>query len=519
MRSRPSNFIPAVSLAVLAGLVVPMQSYLGNASSYPFPFSRLVVECLVLSVVLAAVLSLLSLVPKASAAVTALAVCVYLEAGPLSFGLPEINGGYVPELSSLPRSLADASVWAALIVLFLGFSKRIAPYLRWISLAALVLGCASLLDVSRPAGGSDAGQSASFQWQRDIALNVEFSTNRNVLVFVLDSVPGAYTTELVRNSPELKEKFPGFTVYDNLAMHDCTKYGLPGLVTGRFFDPAKDSPQTFPATMYGPDSMLAPYIAADASVYCVPDLLSYGYSNRPIVNRAPRPERKRGLSVFLEPSAEMPYLSLLCLSVYRMIPFAAKANFLYTRLRRNPFLSGSDDDFWHEHVMYSCLRASGLPFSGSSLCLLLVHTRGAHPPLVFDRDGNPLAKASVDDIHDLCYNPLWQLGRLLEVLRERGVYDRSTVIVAADHGLITAPPLGLGRNPRDSSILWVKGEGAQGALKIAETKTSNCRIAPLVKALAERPLSPEEIGGLLSVSPRHYLYETSTKGYEEYDVP
>ena len=94
---------------MVLALVVPLQAFLGNASLYPFGLARLVLELGVVFAALTLVLFLLFLLSARFLRGTlhgillGAAVCVYLESGVLSAGLPEINGAFAPELAVASR--------------------------------------------------------------------------------------------------------------------------------------------------------------------------------------------------------------------------------------------------------------------------------------------------------------------------------------------------------------------------------------------------------------------------------
>ena len=494
------SIVTAAAVAAVAAVVLPLQTYLGNAALYPFGPGRLVLELGVAFAALTVALFALLVVSARflrgalHGLVVAAAACVYLESGVLSFGLPEINGAFAPELAVFSRGVVDCCVWALLLLVGLAASRWIRPVAHYAALTLLALGVASLFDVKREAAPADGGSAASafargFEWQLDVVDNFRLSRERNVLVFILDSMPGNVSTDLMKHSPDLAAKFPGFVAFtNNVGMHDCTKRGLPGLMTGRYFDPESSSKAEYPMSMYGEESFLAPYVRAGAEVSFAPDFLPYGFTNVKIERRAQvKGKQKHGWAALLRRSKEVPYLSLFDVTVFRLAPYVAKAPFLYAKIRHDPMFGQDESNFWYEHAMYPRLAAA--PFTDAKAVLGVFHTRGAHPPLVFDRDGNRLGKAGWgrDSLAALVFNPIYNLSKLMDVLREKGVYDKSLIMVLADHGVGIAP-CAKGHHPSESAILWVKPEGAEGAFAYCGTPTGYSKVAAFMKsAVNERP--------------------------------
>lgn len=525
MTTKP--FLPSVAVAAVVTVILPLQSFLGNESLYPFGIGRLSVELGVAFAATTAVFAaLFAVVGRRGRGVAqwlavAAAACAYLEAGPLSAGLPEINGAFAPELAVASRGVWDCCAWAVLLAGGLAAARWL-PGRAHIAAAALAaLALASLFDVKRDGGASPAGNpgggiSSGFEWQLDVVENFRLSRERNVLVFIQDSMPGSVSTDIVKSSPDLAAKFPGFVAFtNNVGMHDCTKRGLPGLMTGRYFDPLSSSKVEYPMSIYGADSFLMPYVESGAEVSFAPDFLPYGYTNAKVEKRAKVTGRqKHGWAALLRRSKEVPYLSLFDVTVFRIAPYLAKAPFLYAKIRHDPMFEQDESNFWYEHAMYPRLAAAG--FTSAKTVLGVFHTRGAHPPLVFDRDGRRLGTVGwgSKSLPDLVRNPLYNLARLMDALREKGVYDKSLVVVVADHGVGIAPHTPP-HHPSESAILWVKPEGASGPLAYCGTPTGYSRIAAFMRSAATASPSAADAEAALREEDRLFRYQDADDRYHD----
>lgn len=482
-----NSLIAAVSLAASVAVIIPIQSYLGNSDLYPFSLVRLLPELLAIFAAFAGGLFALGLlgdrfrVPVSSWLV-ALLLCVYLESGLLSAGIPELNGGYVKELENFGFGIADSCIWVGLLAAFGLCSRWLKPYLHWIAAAVLLLMCASLFDVKRveALAEGEMAKATGYENQPTVVANVKYSPTRNVLVFILDSMPGENSAEVMRNNAELRRKFPGFTAYPrNIGMHECTKRGIPGLLTGEHFDPAKVKASEYPMTMYGESSFVTAASRAGWNVAFSPDLLPYGFTNLPVERRVSQIEKQRSRDALavLRRSREVPYLSLIDMVVFRITPYFFKSTVLYSRIRHAVSGRHSADEFWKERTLYPQLakrpvNSDAKPFLG------VFHSFGAHPPW----NGN---------LKSVITENLERLAQLMDEYRASGVYDRSMIIVTADHGLDMATPV-KGYPASASALLWVKPQGESGEYAEDGSMTSHARISALVKqALAKPPSSAE----------------------------
>lgn len=501
-KSNRSDLVVAAALSAAVTLILPLQTFLGNGEIYPFALGRLLPELFGLGVGAFVVLVVIQrsaafLRLGLSSLYAALLVCVYLESGLLSAGIPELNGGFVPMLSNVSRGVVDAGVWIAVIVGFMCFARRLRPVLHWISLAILVLFAASLLDIRSSSETSESSSpvasapTASFVNQESVVANVKYSSTRNILIFILDSMPAYAVAAAVRTNAALTAKFDGFTAYTyNIGMHECTKRGVPGLVTGHYYDPAELPQSEYPLTMYGTNSFLTAAVDSGWNVAFSPDLLPYGMTTLPVEKRVERRQkRSRDKLTIMRQSTEVPHLSIFDLVAFRLSPFFFKGPILYSRIRHAVKGRHSNDDFWGEAQMYPTLAGrpandDGKPFLGG------FHSWGAHPPLV-----GGFAAAVTDKLS--------RLGELFDAYRAKGLYDKSLILVTTDHGRNDKTEVD-GYPDHASALLWVKSEGAHGPWTESDVRTSHAKIAPLVRKALTRALSADDICETLKAKNRLY---------------
>jgi len=160
LKSETPNMAIAVSLAAFVAIVLPVQTYMANASLFVFTPVRLALESgllfLALELGLWLVLATLGrfLGGVLQAIFVAVLVCIYLESGILSAGLPEINGGFLPALAERSRAIVDIVVLSVVLVGFLATVRWTRPWLHWMALAALAVSLCSFFDVRREQASS-----------------------------------------------------------------------------------------------------------------------------------------------------------------------------------------------------------------------------------------------------------------------------------------------------------------------------------------------------------------------------
>ena len=508
--------IIAASLGAFFALVVPLQTYLGNQADYSFGLLRLVLEQLAVTVLLAAVAYVLLRLSERwvggwlSPLLTGVLVCLYLEAGPLSFGLPEINGALSPVLGSVSRKIVDSLILGGVVLAFAVAFRLLRPWLHWVALGVLAIGLASLLDVRTQADAVNATAAADcggMTVASKIIESVEYSPARNVMMFVLDSMPATVACDIVTCDPGLASHFPGFIGYRrNIGMHDCTKRGVPGFMTGRYFDPkGRVSKSEYMMSVLSTNSLLQAYRDHGDAIYCCLDVLSYGYTTAPDLQYDQDPS-DASFPVVLDPATEVPYMSLAAVSFYRLVPFAAKEAVLSQYFRSRKALASAAKRFANEHLLYPWLASRPISADGRQM-FCKFHTLGSHMPIMFDCDGHPV-KGGHEDVaalYQATSNALVHLSRLMDAYRAKGIYDKSLIVVMADHGSPLAPHAA-GAHPNASANLWIKPDGASGPIKISDVPTSHAKIAELMRRSCLGPMTRREIDETLRVDNRLFRY-------------
>lgn len=499
-------------VALFFAFVVPLQTYLSNRDGFPFPVGSLLPELLLAFLAIFAVLFLGLLIldkilsPIGSgwlrafpfAIVFALLLCAYLETGILSFNLPQLDGDRL-SFNNAYRKVVDLSVLAGSGAVAFGLVVFLRKHVRLFFGGMLVMMLASLLDV-RPSASvkTDCEMGKGFVPKYTVAQSMEYSTNRNILVFIIDSVPATTASDVISANPELAEKFTGFVSYrNNIGMHECTQRGLPGLMTGVYA--AKDvAAADYSMSMFGEESLLYPIFKDDVAAFFIGGMFEFGYCNRAKEQISSR-EVKECRWLCVKRFGGVPNFSLLDVVKFRLAPFFMKHGVLCVALAEGEEF----DSVAFEKSLFPILAEA--PVSKEMLAFGMFHTGGVHPPINFDRDGSRFAEEVPDRqrLDGAAYYVLNMMGDLLDTLKKRGVYDNSAILVIADHGIICMehPEGEMGQT---SAMLMVKPENSKGGFSVSDIPTSHSRIAALVKRLKDASLDRQGVEEILRQDVRLY---------------
>lgn len=520
---RAKALLPAVvgaafALALPLQVVIPLKSYLVNRSAFPFPLSELGIAMAVrfslsLGLGTAALLLLTRCFGRwILAPVLAFPVCVYLETGILSIGLPELKGDW--NFYGNPfRAGWDAAVWAGVFACFLGFHPRLkrhyAGAAAWVSLLTL----ASLLDVKvEPKADSSKLIVGDFSPIETVVRSTTYAPSGNVLVFVIDSLERGLAHEIMEDpvdGPDLKKRFPGFTEYtNNLGAANSSLLAIANVFTGDF--PENANLFDYYVSPYSERSALKDFLEEGHFIAMATEALGYGYCTRPVVSSSG--PRRQGC--FHVPSTGGNAWTLDWFDRFRCLPFAFKGPYA-ERIEVSASTSGFSLREW---IVYPILRDAEV-LSSNRGTFLFVHTEGVHIPVLFDRTGARLPKARKAD--SVCVEMgiyiMKQLAGLFDAYREKGIYDHSMILVMADHGPHPTERSDDELPPKARPFLWIKPAGATNEFRSSPLPTGHAQLAALLRAASRKTLTEGEIEELIQADERRYRWVRGGVGPEYKD--
>ena len=415
------------------------------------------------------------------------------------------------------RGVRDAAAWGAVFILVLGLHRWLKPWYGVAGLCVAGMAAASMLD-AQPEGKADESQLIvdDFAPIETVIRSMAYSTNRNVMVFVIDSLEREQAHAIMEDpeaGPELREKFRGFTEYvDNVGTANASEFAVANLFTGKYPENAMGFPNYF-VSIYSPESALADFMAENTAVYLATSALKFGYANPR--GQGMESEGSGSKNRLWKGDGETWGLAEVCR--FRWIPFGLKwwhAKLL--ELKKIP-----DVGVTKEWDAYRWLARAPL-LEESSGTLLFLHTDGVHVPIRRGRHGEYLPKPDDTDhgATEMGIFVMGQLARLFDAFRQKRVYDNSLIVVLADHGNHGNGPGEDARNLPGIArpFLWVKPVGSQHDFETSRLPTSHARISALLKASSRRDLGEAEIQNILQMDNRLFRIAFGTGTRKDWRV-
>lgn len=372
-----------------------------------------------------------------------LGVAALLQGNGLNADYGALNGQAIVWEDYTVYGLINTALWAG--ILFICLSLR-----QWKRFGALCVVLPCLLAVGE--GGWIAYRAAQAPTpQTETYLSqaglYTVGTEENLLVLVLDSVDADQFAQALAEAPDLSRRLEGFTWYRNaMGLSDPTKYGLPALLTGQAYTQPVDY-AGFIAAAYA-DAPLYTMLAGDVWDARFFTDSRYVSLDAGVVDNLAREE----LAVN-DPAGLTRDLLRLC--AFRYAPHFLKPQlwmysnvFLpYAQAQGEPVYEVTDPAF------DARLREEGLEATVER-AFRLIHLTGMHPPYTMDADCQYQAQGVT--AQEQMRGCLRLAEDYLEQLRALGVYDRSAVLILADHGTETVHrPLLLLKRPGDTGEMAV----------------------------------------------------------------
>ena len=431
--------LPATLLFFLTAFLFPVtETYLGNLNDFSVSFSALVGSLLLVWGGAALITALLiGLLPKTGRiAVTSvfflLGLIAYLQSNYLNGSMISMTGEAENYSSSLVAG--NIAVWAGVLavgiaaaVLLLCFHRGRVLLVAVVSLSLLLL---FMQTVGAAVGAATTSRERGEVPSRGLTNEGELSvaSDRNVVLFILDTAAGEYVRSALVQEPELFNGFDGFTYYpDCLPVYTRTYPAIPYYLTGGhcYFDRSAST-----------------YIneAADASTYLsemhdrgvtigvyTPDPPLVGDALLPLLENATFKDEK----LSYDPLLLVRYT--VGLSMKRISPYALKASFyervgeLNTRTVKSEY-----DPPSKESAFYAALRENGLTVGEGDGCFRFFHFFGPHPGTQLRPDGTTVGRYTSEP--EAIRGDFTIIRAYLAELKRLGLYDKTTVIITADHG-------------------------------------------------------------------------------------
>lgn len=297
--------------------------------------------------------------------------------------------------------------------------------------------------------------------------NFTLSPNENIVVFILDAYDTQMLDKVLTDEPQYLQPLHDFTYYNNMkSRYMATDGSLPYLLTARIAEEEEVYEDIY-----------------DKSTF-LSDIKGYGYGINILTENHYVESLKQGIvdnlteDYYCTLNFEKTVSQLSKCVRYRSTPFVVKSCYYYENYDltnvihdTNVYLFGTDSRFDAD------LCEKGIRIDPQKDHMMhIYHLYGAHSPYYLsetgelDYDSNPIAqwKGCLKIVYDY-----------LEQLKEAELYDNTSIIIMADHGLNRSQRLAVDEwnisvTEESNPIFFIKRKSQKGSqMQINETSVSH----------------------------------------------
>ncbi len=484
----------ASTLPLTLFILLPVETYFQNQVEFVCSWKDVAVagvpSFILCSMGLALLLLLLRRLGKqaglvSQAALLAFTALMVLEAGPFSYRLPQLDGNF-SGYESVRRTVVDALAWAGLLFVAIRIRAKLVPRALPACMAIILFCVANIVHLQATTKVSIG----ELKIRDAHVINAAgFNRDNNVLILSLDMVLGQTLRKILLEDQGMRDRLPGFTNFvNNIAMHPITMHVLPSMLHGEPYD-GLDLWGHFDKVFTAKNSLIRHFTDENYAVFMLLNPL-LTFTNRPAAGGT-----KTNKTSELYALGTFPW-HVQDMTCFRILPFGLKRHFVKVA-RRLPAGMCSDVISFKEKDFYALLAAkvdNRLPMP----TLHAYQTMGAHYPFYLDAEGNQLKD-----------NPRWSdinayraqvtavfstVLDFLDLLRKKGLYDSSTIVITSDHGYdFIDDKDNFGIPGRFTPLLMVKPRQANAPYAESRAPMSSGQIGPLLIRIAEAPDPSEQL--------------------------
>ena len=511
IKTKLGNQIALIVFFVLTVcLYGPYSIYLPNAEELWFKLSMVNRVVLPISALLFVFLLLLSIIlPDGKRHILTklffgLTLALYIQGNyiNISYGRGVQDGSEIVWSEYTTYAIIDTFVWivcfAVPFIIDILVKKNSKRFFQVITIASLVLTAMQI-----PAFVS---QILTYRPSVNTEINIttdnmfELSDSNNILVFVLDTMDEAYYEAFIEAHPEYVERLTGFVHYNNAAAAGSrTIVGLPAMFTGTPFT-RQDTYSDYLKKIWSAPNAFSVLNSGgyEVDVYSETTLFS-----EDAIDYIANFEYGGGKPVSMSLLAEKIYK----MDLYKFAPHLLKQYFWYTTAELEEAKEIGNSYVASDPGFYSSFSESGFKAVPSKAKVLQVyHLSGAHSPYNMNENGEK-AKSTLEQQVAGSFNCV---AKMLDDLKEKGLYDDATILITADHGdLGTTGPLSTMH-----LVFLLKEADCKDAYRTSSAPVSGFDLPSYLASFVGKELPNPYSADLLSLEEdtqreRHFFYNTS----------
>lgn len=461
---RKEEIKESISVALLISVTLfifgPLELYYTNIDEFFFGITDIIGWFVLLCAVSAFLLTVLQIIWKnrsvfalINAVLFAIGIGLYMQGTYLNADYGVINGAAIDWSGYKAVGLINSCIWIGILTASVLLSVKLKKEtvtkihiffcavivaIETVTLAVLIVTTPRQLEVV-------AGNDKQFT----------VGDEENIIILLLDTFDGAVFDDMLEGEygAEIKEEFRDFTYYDNMAGgYPFTTYAVPLILTGEWYDNTVSFNDFIEKESYTKSNLYKDLYETGWSI----GLYSHGSLLGSSIADYTRNLHEGKETVSSSKGAAMTFLQL---TAFRYLPHELKRFTSSENSSFDKFHEESAYKFFQDIDFYNKLQSEGLTVEEGKT-FAFYHLKGIHYPYYMNENIEADTNATEES---QALGELHIVESYLAQLKEKGVYDQSTIVVMADHGY-----KGMGQNP----IFLVKEAGAHHELEVSSAPVS-----------------------------------------------
>lgn len=375
-------------------------------------------------------------------AYTGIAAAIYLQGAFLNPDFGSLDGHTVNWTGYSKIMMINLAVWFLIVLipyLVRYFSSSLwQQFVRFLSIVLILMQAVSLTGKLIDQTKMEQNRSGTLYLSKDNLFTV--GAEKNIAVFLLDTVSNSDIEAMTRKYPEALAPFRDFTRYDNAnSRYMFTVPSLISLLTGEEWDCEHTSIRDYMNNAWRSEKAENFYRTLDAKGY---DRNFYGLLSEIVSDPAAVGHVFTNLrsSVHTVSINYRVLFKLYKLSFYRYFPIALKPFFvIYTNDIRNIALT--DDALTNEWDFVEEMTDSSLVTGNANNSFSFYYLAGTHRPYRMDERGRLITSDAAPEfatdysgMEDQLAGFFYLISDYMRQLKELKLYDETGIIILADHG-------------------------------------------------------------------------------------
>lgn len=463
-----SALLPCFTFFVYA----PLQLYIANKNEFWFDLSAItgpIFLCATVSfLILFAVGKLLK--KKAyrylySALCLGAGVAIFVQGDYINLNLGVLNGAQIIWTDYRARFIINAVVWVAIMIASVVAAKKLGQKYRTPACMAVAVILFLQLVTLSVLGLTTEKKHDSFGLIPTSKNLFTLSEQDNVVVFLMDMFDSRYLDELIAKNDPIMDSFDNFVYYrNNTGSYSTTNYSLGSLFVNEHID------NTYPTFKEAVNSQY------ENGKNLFPDLVKQGVSLDIYCSQAAfLPD-----ALFKANSAQeqadlyVNHYPLFSVRLYKMCAAKFAPDFIkpYVWMDSDAFnrfkaVSSEHELFPSDNIGLHLFLQDKQIVTDDAQHFKFIYAEGAHYPYTNDENFNPIPEGyEHEQAIGAAKSSLKICMQYIDMMKQAGVYDNTTVIIMADHGYYWD---GVLTNP----LLMIKPRNSQEPFSISDAPTSH----------------------------------------------